>query len=246
MLKWDHMRIALVIHRQCSMQAAAEAMGADRATVLRRLDALGAQFTARLFHRRSHGSTLKAEGRKIIDTLEHISDAMIGIERKTKGVGRRDESIVSVILPEFFAVEILAHDLPEFLSRHPGITINVVAGPNFLNLAQGEADIALRNRRPDHIRLVPRKVCVVGIGLFASHGYVDQRGMPQAGNYAGHNMILFNSVHAGTPAAPGSKRKARTPGLRCARMSFCRSLPPHKRVSGLTILNLTQGIKRRT
>jgi len=48
-LEWDNLRFVLEIKRGGSMQAAAQALGVDRGTVLRRLDALEAQLNARLF-----------------------------------------------------------------------------------------------------------------------------------------------------------------------------------------------------
>jgi DNA-binding transcriptional LysR family regulator len=141
MLEWDHLRIVLAIHRGGSMQSAADALAIDRATVLRRLDALEARLGARLFDRRRDGCVLTRAGLDIIGTVEGIAEAMTALEHRVGGDARRAEGVVTVTVPEFFAVKVLAPALPRLRASHPGITVEVATGHSFLNLARGEADI---------------------------------------------------------------------------------------------------------
>jgi DNA-binding transcriptional LysR family regulator len=198
MLEWDHLRVVLAVHRGGSMQSASEFLGIDRATVLRRLDALEARLGARLFERRRDGCTLTRAGLEIIGTVEGIEQAMTGLEHRVGGEDKRAAGLVTVTVPEFFAVKVLAPALPRLHAAHPGITVDVSTGMSFLNLARGEADIALRNRRPDHNSLVARRVGSVGIGLYATRDYLARQGMPN-GSFADHDLILFDETLAGMP-----------------------------------------------
>jgi DNA-binding transcriptional LysR family regulator len=200
MLEWDQLRFMLAIHRGGSMQAAAEALRVDRATVLRRLDALEAALGARVFERRRDGCTLTRAGLDIIATVEGIEQAAVALAARVGGEDKRAEGVVTVTVPEFFAVKVLIPALPRLRAAHPGITVAVTSGHGFLNLARGEADIALRNRRPDHKSLVARRVGSVGIGLFAARAYLAGRGAPEGG-FGGHDMILFDESLAGMPGA---------------------------------------------
>ena len=90
MLECDDFRIVLAVKRGGSMHAAAEALGVDRATVLRRLDAIEAQLGARLFERRRDGCALTRAGLEVIGTPTYsgcpatevieqaIADAIVG------------------------------------------------------------------------------------------------------------------------------------------------------------------------
>jgi molybdate transport repressor ModE-like protein len=199
MLEWDHLRIVLAIHRKGSMQAAAEDLGIDRATVLRRLDALEARLKASLFDRRHDGCVLTEAGHAIIATVEGIEQAMTAIEHRVSGRDREAEGAVSVALPEFLAAKILAPELPRFAKLHPGITVEVISGNGLMNLTRGEADIALRNRRPDHNTLVSRHAGTAGLGFFASRDYLASRGDPARG-LGGHDFVLFDSSLANVPS----------------------------------------------
>src|SRR5688572_18496479 len=74
-LEWDQLRYMLAVHRGGSMQAAAAELRVDRATVVRRLDALEAALGARLFERRRDGCTLTPAGLEIIETVRGIEQA---------------------------------------------------------------------------------------------------------------------------------------------------------------------------
>jgi DNA-binding transcriptional LysR family regulator len=197
MIEWDQLRYMLAIHRGGSMQAAAAELRVDRATVLRRLDSLESALGARLFDRRRDGCTLTKSGLEIIETVKGIELATTALAARVSGEDKRPQGVVNVTVPEFFAIKVLCPALPRFAELYPGITIEIATGHSFLNLARGEADIALRNRRPDHNSLVARRVGLVGIGLYASADYLAAH--PCDGPLGGHNVNLFDESLRGMP-----------------------------------------------
>ena len=117
------------------------------------------------------------------------------------GGDTRPEGVVSVALPEFYAVKLLAPALTRFHAAYPAITLDVRTGHGFLNLARGEADIACRNRRPEHNTLVARRVGYGAKALYASRGYLEKHGPPKDGDFAGHSLLLFDETLAGFPGS---------------------------------------------
>ena len=208
MLEWDHLRIVLAVHRGGSMQSAAQSLGVDRATVIRRLDSLEKRLGARLFERRRDGCTLTRAGLEIIGTVEGIAEAMVALEHRVGGEDARPEGLVTVTVPEFFGVKVLAPGLPRFRASHPAITIELNTGHRMMNLAHGDADIALRNRRPDHQSLVARRVGTVAIGLYAAPDYLKRSGDPN-GDFSGHDIILFDDTLAAMPGATWVEAQAK-------------------------------------
>lgn len=79
-MDWDHLRIVLAVRQKGSMHAAAQALGIDRATVLRRLGAIEAQLGASLFDRRRDGCTPTPAGLGIIETLEGVAETLTVLE----------------------------------------------------------------------------------------------------------------------------------------------------------------------
>ena len=118
MLEWDHLRVVLAVHRGGSMQAASQLLSIDRATVLRRLDSLEARLGARLFERRRDGCVLTRAGLEIIATAEGIEQAMTALEHRVHGEDRRAEGVVTVTVPEFFAVKVLVPALEGYPLAH--------------------------------------------------------------------------------------------------------------------------------
>ena len=198
MAEWDYLRIALAIHRAGSMQSAADNLGIDRSTVLRRLDTLEEQLGVRLFERRSDGCVTTVAGADVIITAEEIENAMTSLAHRLGGGGSKEEGKVVVTVPEFFATKLLIPSLPRLRMAYPKIAVEVDSGHQFRNLTRGEADIALRNRRPDQNTLVARKVGAVAIAFFASLDYLRIHGVPN-GNFDGHDVIIFGEELNGMP-----------------------------------------------
>ncbi|MCP2073389.1 UNVERIFIED_ORG: DNA-binding transcriptional LysR family regulator [Pseudomonas lini] len=56
------------------------------------------------------------------------------------------------------------------------------ASTQILSLVKREADIAVRNHRPDNPDLIARRIARWPVGLFASQAYVDVHGVPSPGS----------------------------------------------------------------
>ncbi len=199
MIDWDSMRVVLGIHRRGSMSGAAEALGIDRATVLRRLDALEAQLRSRLFERRPDGCVLTPAGRNIIGLVEGVEQAMTALQLRVGGEDRRTEGVVRVAAPQFLIDQIIAPAVAAFRVTHPALELDLPVDHDSLDLARAEADIAIRFARPANDAVLARRIGSVAIGLFASAGYCDQRGAPSDGDLAGHDLLLLDGPLGALP-----------------------------------------------
>jgi len=192
LIDWDLMRVVLAIHRRGSMASAADLLQIDRATVLRRLDALEAQLESRLFERRPDGCVLTPAGRNIIGLVEGVEQAMTALELRVEGDDRRAEGTVVIAAPYFLIEHVIAPALPTVRAAYPALDLELKADFDSLDLARAEADIALRFSRPVHESIVARRAGSVAIGLFASEGYVRERGHPKDGDLTGHDLLLLD------------------------------------------------------
>ncbi len=198
MAEWDLLRIALAVHRGGSMHAASEALSIDRSTVIRRLELLETQLGVRLFERRSDGCTVTKQGMDVIATAEGVEQSMTALTHRLSGSEKKAEGRVVVTVPEFFATTLLIPALPRMRKAYPDIAVEVDSGHVFRNLIKGEADIALRNRRPEQNTLIARKVGTVAIAFFASRTYISERGTP-AEDFKGHDATIFGEELHGMP-----------------------------------------------
>jgi DNA-binding transcriptional LysR family regulator len=114
-------------------------------------------------------------------------------ERSLAGADARVTGTVRVTCGDGFATIVVSPALPAFLAAHPGLSVEIRAGPHALDLTRGEADIAIRNFRPRERSLVTRRLGVEAQGLYAAPAYLAARGRPRsAADLDGHDLVLYD------------------------------------------------------
>jgi DNA-binding transcriptional LysR family regulator len=104
-------------------------------------------------------------------------------------------------MPGFFACEIVGPSLRRFLGEHANLDVQIVSSNRPLDVARGEADIAIRNILPDGASLSVRKLGRLAMATFASREYLARRGgLIAPFCLAGHEFITYD---AGPYAGPG-------------------------------------------
>jgi DNA-binding transcriptional LysR family regulator len=83
--------------------------------------------------------------------------------------------------------------LETFHSRHPGLRIELIMSDHFLDIAKGEADVAIRAGVPNEESLVGRKIADVPWALYCSRAYLARYGrVERIEDIAGHAVIEFD------------------------------------------------------
>jgi DNA-binding transcriptional LysR family regulator len=92
---------------------------------------------------------------------------------------------------EEFANAVLAPWLAEFMELYPDIRVEMIASERLLDLAAGEADVAIRaQKQPDDLGLTVRKLSDSRWALYCSKAYAERRGAPRRiDDLARHNII---------------------------------------------------------
>lgn len=196
MFLWDDVRFFLAVHRAGTLARAAESLRVDATTVGRRLSQLEEELGARLFERQPRGFVLTGAGRRLLPRAEGIEREALAVTRDIAGEDRKLEGSVRLTATEMLTTRFIAPFLVRFHARHPGIALDLVCTNRDVDLARGEADIALRLSRPRQDDLVVKKLLSIELALYASHDYVARVGMPSADELGSHRFIRF----ADTPA----------------------------------------------
>jgi DNA-binding transcriptional LysR family regulator len=106
---------------------------------------------------------------------------------------------VRLTAAQWFAERILIGAMPELRKRHPELDVELLGTNQILNLAQREADLALRNVRPKQRSLTARKVGQLGGCVYASKLYLERRGTPLSRQAVGDHDILVYETFGGMP-----------------------------------------------
>ncbi len=179
---WDDVRIFLAVVRAASLRQAAVDLGVSRPTAGRRLSALEQHMGLKLFERRPDGLHATAEAMALVPAAEEVERAMLGMLRATQAADSELRGPVRVTLPAVASSDLLMPDFMAFCEQWPQIELIIQADYGLTDLAQMEADVAVRfmsyGVAPD-AELAGRKV-VTAYG--AAYGYGDcwigQRGAP--------------------------------------------------------------------
>lgn len=177
-----------------TMAAAARALRIDRATVGRQLRELEDGAPAVLFQRSARGIRLTPYGARALEAHREHEAARARLEQAL-AVREFDRPVpVTLTAPNFVASELLVPALAAFSRAYPDISVNLVATTRPLDIAAGEADVGVRNLRPEDPALAYRKVGRLGLSMYASREYLERRGgLREPRDLTGHDIIVYDS-----------------------------------------------------
>ncbi len=169
---WDDLRFFLAVARSGRLTAAARRLGADHATVSRRITSLEEALKAKLFERRPQGYTLTAHGERLLAKAESMETEALAIQSDIGGADMALSGTVRIGAPDGFGTSFLAPRLALFGKSYPGLEIQLIAMPRLLSLSKREADVAITLAPPKEGKVVARKLSDYRLGLYASPEYL--------------------------------------------------------------------------
>lgn len=191
-MNWDDARVFLAVCRESTLRGAARVLGVDQATVGRRITALEKSLSATLFLRTSEGYALTAVGEAALKAAEKMEHSALEMQRQIQGLDDRLTGIVRVSTTDSMAIDFLIPAIARLHAQHPDVRVQLDASTQILSLSKREADIAVRNTRPDNPDLIARRIARWPVGLFASRDYVEAHGVPAPGSaFEGHDLVVY-------------------------------------------------------
>jgi DNA-binding transcriptional LysR family regulator len=177
MFDWDDLRYFLAIARKGSTTGAAKALGVSQSTVQRRLEEFEKRIGRRLVARGASGYRLTELGQAMLAYAERIDEAVLAFDRRLSASDMDLNGIIKVTCPEAVGVRLMRSTLPErFRDEFPGLHVEFVISDKLLDLAKGEADIAIRATEPKERDLFGRKIADIPWAIYASRQYLETHG----------------------------------------------------------------------
>ena len=167
-LEWDDLRVLLALCRLGTYKAAASRLGVAGSTIGRRLDALEAALGTRLFDRAPNGVRPTAAAERLLPMAEQVELATSSLLQAVDGFETQPEGVVRLTAPPGIIDAFVAPLLPKLLVRYPLLRVELDASVTYADLTRGEADLALRAKRPATGDLVSVRVAEEQDTLFAS------------------------------------------------------------------------------
>lgn len=198
MLIWDDYRLVLAIHRASGLPGAADALGVTLSTIFRRLERVEQALDVRLFERNRGLYHPTDAGQELVLAAERMEQEALAGERAVTGRDQQLVGTVRITSTESIATCFLARHIPSFQNQYPGLSVEIIASDRKLSLADREADIALRPRRPKEETLVGRKIGELRWGIYAAAANLKRySNISKLTDLAGLDLIGWK----GSPAA---------------------------------------------
>jgi len=170
---WDDLRFFLAVARVGRLTVAARRLGADHATVSRRITALEDALKAKLFERRPQGYALTEHGERLLSKAEAIETQALAVSSEIGGADLALSGTVRIGAPDGFGTMFLAPRTANLAQQFPDLELQIVAMPRLLSLSKREADIAISLAPPKEGKIVARRLTDYRLGVFATQEYLD-------------------------------------------------------------------------
>jgi DNA-binding transcriptional LysR family regulator len=169
---WDDLRYFLAVARAGRLTVAARRLGADHATVSRRVSALEAALKAKLFERRPQGYALTGHGERLLARAESMETQALSLSSEIGGADLALTGTVRIGAPDGFGTAFLAPRVAKLARQSPDLELQLVAMPRLLSLSKREADLAISLGPPKEGRVLARKLTDYRLGLYATAEYL--------------------------------------------------------------------------
>jgi DNA-binding transcriptional LysR family regulator len=191
MYEWGDLRVLLAVAQEGSTLAAARVLGVNQTTVARRVAALEAALGVRLFDRRQDGYRLSEAGQALLPQAERVREEAEALVQLAGRHRRALAGTIRVTTTEGLANAVFTPWLGDFMDAYPDIRVEMIADERRLDLARGEADIAIRvTKAPEGAGIVGRRIADAPWAVYCSRGYAARRGVPaDAAALAEHWLI---------------------------------------------------------
>jgi len=203
MFEWDDVKYFLAVARHGSTLAAAKALQLSQSTVQRRVAELERKLGRELVRRHFTGYRLTEFGEEMLPYAEQVERAALAFEQRKATIDRGEAGLIRVTCPEPIVYRIMKSALLDrFHARYPKLRVEFVMNDQYVDLARGDADVALRSGDTDDDVLVGRKIADSLWSVYAGEAYIDRNGRPHTiADLARHASVGFDGPMATNRAA---------------------------------------------
>ncbi len=173
--------------------AAARELGLSNAAVSKNIGELEARLGVRLLTRTTRkmslseaGAAYYTEAARILDLLVQADDAAAGMTSQLRGK-------LKISAPMSFGLRVLTPLIPQFLTMHPEVEIDLVLSDTVVDLVGGHFDVAIRGygTLPDS-GLIARRLTELNRVVCGSPSYFSQKGIPRdLKDLSDHNCLIY-------------------------------------------------------
>jgi len=194
----DGMRVFVQVVDGGSFSAAARQADASVSSIARHVKALEDSLGTRLLNKTTRQQALTEAGRIFYGRAKAILDEVDRARRDVSSFQSTVKGLLRVYLRSSAGSAVIAPALPEFLVRHPEVTLDVTLADERVDLVANSIDVAVWLGHLDDSSMIARRLSPSRRVVCGSPQYFARRGVPaQPTDLAGHNCLVYKASHYG-------------------------------------------------
>ena len=180
-----------------SFSEAARRLKVSKSAVSKQVAQLERSLKARLLNRTTRRLSLTEVGSAF---YEHCARMLAEAEAAELAVSRlyaEPRGVLRVTSPAAFGHLHVAPAIPDFIARHPDVSVQIVMNDRTVDLAEEGFDIAIRMTRDKAPNIVARTLAPVRWAVCATPDYLKRQGTPRApADLARHNCLFYSFLES--------------------------------------------------
>ena len=223
-MDWDKLKIFHNVALDLNISEAAHKMNISHSSISRQISALERDLKVSLFKRHARGLTLTEQGKILFKTAHDIFGKIALTEAKLTESKENPTGPLTIAATVAFGTTWLAPRIEKFTNSYPDIDVSIIIENKYTDLAQGEADVALRLTEPTQMDLIRFPLYEFQFKIYSSPEYIEKFGIPKdVSELPNHKIVAF-----------GDSVEPSIPDVNC----ILDLLPKNKKIKTLFISNM--------
>ncbi|MEM1049805.1 MAG: LysR family transcriptional regulator [Pseudomonadota bacterium] len=170
------MRVFRAVVETGGFSSAAHALGASQSFVSQTIRRLEARLGTTLLHRTTRGQRLTPEGERFLGAAQRVIGAVEEAEADWQRAEAQIDGRLRVSAPIAFGLDRVTPLVPDFLKRHPNLSLDLRLTDDHESLIADGIDVAIRMGQLSDSALMHRKLCRLRRIVVAAPDLVAQYG----------------------------------------------------------------------
>ena len=200
-MDWDKLKIFHNVALDLNISEAAHKMNISHSSISRQVSALERELKVSLFKRHARGLTLTEQGKILFKTAHDIFGKIALTEAQLTDSKEKPAGPLTMAATVAFGTTWLAPRIEKFANSYPDIDISILIENKYTDLAQGDADVALRLTEPTQMDLIRFPLYEFQFKIYSSPEYIEKYGIPKdVAELSKHKIVAFG--HDVEPSIP--------------------------------------------
>src|ERR1051326_2143653 len=196
-MDWDKLRIFHAVASAGIFTHAGKMLSLSQSAVSRQISALEEEINTPLFQGHARGLTLTDEGELLYGAVSDVLTRLGQAEEALKNAQSAPRGSLKVTSSHGLGTYWLLPRINEFVRDFPELQVHLVFEDRELDLAQREADLAIRMRAPVQADLIQRKLFTAHYHMYAAKTYLKTHATPKSlEETPDHNIIVYGETAA--------------------------------------------------